>query len=81
MSNKYTIRETIKRYYRIDRRHIAFVRFIFEAYDGVAIIETLDPAAGSIVFHIAPGCEPDVEMILSDLKKTILMEAVQPCIQ
>ena len=78
MSNKYTTRETIKRYYRIDRRHIAFLRFIFEAYDGLAIIETLDPAAGSLVFHIAPGCEPDVENVLADLKKDILLEAIQP---
>jgi len=78
MSNKYTTRETIKRYYRIDRREIAFLRFIFEAYDGLAIIETIDPVAGALVLHIAPGCEPDVEMILGDLKKDILMEAVQP---
>ena len=78
MSNKYTTRETIKRYYRIDRRHIAFLRFIFEAYDGLAIIETLDPAAGTLVFHIAPGCESDVDKILADLKKDILLEAIQP---
>ena len=41
--------ETIKRYYRVDRREIAFLRFIFEAYDGLAVLETLDPEAGSIV--------------------------------
>ncbi len=53
------------------------MRFIFEAYDGIAVIETLDPAAGLIVLHIAPGCEPDVAFVLQDLKKDILMERAE----
>lgn len=76
MSNNHGTRETIKRYYRVDRREIAYLRFIFEAYDGLAIIETLDPGSGTLVFHIAPGCESDVEVILEDLKKDVLIEAV-----
>jgi hypothetical protein len=67
--------KTIKWYYRVDRREIAFLRFIFEAYDGLAIIETLNPESGDIVFHIAPGCESDVDVVLRDLKSDILMEA------
>ena len=74
MSTNHVSAETIKQYYRVDRREIAFLRFIFEAYDGLAILETLDPEAGSIVFHIAPGCEGDVEIILQDLQKDIMME-------
>ena len=77
MSTNYGSVETTKRYYRVDRREIAFLRFIFEAYDGLAVLETLDPAAGSIVFHIAPGCERDVETILLDLQKDIMMEPAQ----
>ena len=75
MSTNYGSAETIKRYYRVDRREIAFLRFIFEAYDGLAVLETLDPEAGLIVFHIAPGCEGDVEIILQDLQKDIMMES------
>ena len=41
------------------------------------IVSTLDPEAGSIVFHIAPGCERDVETILQDLQKDIMMEPAQ----
>jgi len=67
--------ETIKRYYRVDRREIAFIKFIFEAYDGIAVLETLDPVAGIVVFHIAPGCERDAEAILQDLKKEIVIES------
>ena len=67
--------ETVKRYYRINRHDIAFLKFIFEAYDGLAIIETLNPESGVIVFYIAPGCETDVDMVLTDLKADIMIEA------
>ena len=53
--------KTTKQHYRVDRREIAFVRFILEAYDGLAIVTTLDPETGLIEFQIAPGCEQDVE--------------------
>ncbi len=66
--------ETIKRYYRVDRREISFLKFIFEAYDGMATMTTTDPEKGLVVFHIAPGCEADVEMILNELKADIMTE-------
>ena len=69
--------ETIKRYYRVDRREIAFIKFIVEAYDGIAVLETLDPMAGIVVFHIAPGCERVIDALLEDLKREILIEPAQ----
>ena len=65
---------TIKKYLRVDRKEIAFLKFIFEAYDGIVTITTVDPDQGVVLFCIAPGCENDVEMILQDLKKNILIE-------
>ncbi|CAB5080022.1 hypothetical protein D3OALGA1CA_103 [Olavius algarvensis associated proteobacterium Delta 3] len=62
------------RYYRVDRRQIAFLRFILEAYDGLAMVETLDPQRGTVAVHIARGCLEDVGGILTDLRKTIHME-------
>jgi len=66
--------ETIKKYLRVDRREICFLRFIFEAYDGIAIITTIDSDSGIVLLSIAPGCEDDVEMILQDLKNDIMIE-------
>ena len=66
--------ETTKKYLRIDRREISFLRFIFEGYDGIAILTTIDPDLGVVLLQIAPGCEKDVEMILQDLKKDIMIE-------
>jgi hypothetical protein len=65
--------KTTTQYYRVDRRQIAFIKFVFEAYDGIAGMRTTDPEKGIIKLHIAPGCEEQVEQILRDLKKEILI--------
>lgn len=66
--------ETAKRYYRVDRRQIAFLRFIFEAYDGIAALTTLDPELGIIALHIPPGCDNAVEFVLQDLAKDMMID-------
>ncbi len=63
-----------KKYIRVDRKEICFLKFIFEAYDGIATLTTVDKDLGIVLIIIAPGCEKDVEMILHDLKKDILIE-------
>jgi len=68
--------ETIKKYYRVDRREIYFLKFILEAYDGLAVLTTVDSEKGIIVVNIAPGCKADVEMILQDLKKNVMIEKI-----
>jgi hypothetical protein len=66
--------ETIKKYLRVDRREIHFLKFIFEGYDGMATVTTIDPDLGIVLLSISPGCEGDVEMVLLDLQKDILIE-------
>ena len=68
--------KTLKKNYRVDRREIAFLKFILEAYDGIATLKTEDAIRGIITFHIAPGCEKQFAGILSDLKKDIMIEPV-----
>jgi hypothetical protein len=60
----------------VDRSEIAFLKFIFEAYDGIAVMKTVDPIKGIIMLHIAPGCEGHVTEIMQDLGKDILIEPV-----
>jgi hypothetical protein len=69
--------ETIKKYYRVDRSRIAYIRFILEAYDGMANMTTLDPRQGVVRMNIAPGCQADIDSIVSDLKQNILIEPVK----
>ena len=69
-----TIKRTETRYYRVDRRQIAFIKFIFEAYDGVATLTTMDPTKGIVALHIAPHCMAQVAEILRNLKKEIMIQ-------
>ncbi len=63
-----------KKYYRVNPRDICFIRYVFEAHDGLAVISTLPEAKDTIVLRIAPGNEEDVLAIVSGLKKELTME-------
>ena len=65
---------TTKKYYRVDRREISFLKFILEAYDGIAVLTTIDSEKSVIVLRIPPGCEEVVEIILQDLRNDIIID-------
>jgi hypothetical protein len=68
--------KTIERTYRIDRREIAYLKFILEGYDNLAIMTTLDSRAGLIALYIPPGFESEVDEIMMDLSREIMIEPV-----
>jgi hypothetical protein len=70
--------ETVKKIFRVDRREIAFIRFVFEACDGIATMRTLDGPSGTVMLSISPGCEHEVDAVLHDLKSGIMIESVVP---
>jgi len=63
-----------KKYYRVNPSDIGYIRYIFEAHDGLAVISTMPEAKDTIVLRIAPGCEEDVLQIVSGLKLEVLMD-------
>ncbi len=67
--------ETIKRYYRVDRRHISFIKFIFEAYEGVAVVTTLDASLGIIMICASPQCGELADCIMGDLGRQFRIES------
>ncbi len=68
--------EITKKYYQVDKKEIAYIKFILEAYEGISILTTIDSSEGIIVLRIAPGCLEEVEIVLNDLRKTISIESV-----
>ena len=69
--------ETAKKYYRVDRGKIYFLKFIFEGYDGIATLTTVDSGLGVVVIHVSPGCEEEVETVLQDLQNDIMIEPLK----
>jgi hypothetical protein len=74
--NLFDTLETIQKTFRVDRREIAFLRFILEAYDGIAVLTTIDPVLGIVSLRIPLGCMEEVETILDSLKKEIRIEDI-----
>jgi hypothetical protein len=66
--------KTIKKILRVDRREICFLKFILEAYDGISTLTTIDAHQGIVMLRIAPGCEGDVDVVLQDLKKDMIID-------
>jgi hypothetical protein len=60
--------ETTRRFYRMDRRQIGYVKFILEAYDNLAVLSTVDAQAAVVGILVAPGCEALVEGIMDSFK-------------
>ncbi len=69
--------ETIRRCYQIDRKEVCFVKSIIEAYDGMAVLRTVDPKKAVIELSVAPGCEEQVKQILHDLRNSISIEVIK----
>lgn len=55
----------------IDPYQIHYLRFIIEAYPGMAVVSTLDSTLGLVSIAIAPGCEPDILLILESERETL----------
>jgi len=67
----------ISRYFKVNRRDIVFLKFILEAYEGMNVMSTVDNAAGIIRIAIMPGFEDDMDALLAELGKQVVMEPVE----
>lgn len=45
-----------------------YLRATIESYDGMAVVRTIDPGEAVIELLIAPGCQDQVEELITDLR-------------
>ena len=65
-------------YYLIDPYEIHYLRFIVEAYPGIGVVSTVDPALGLVSISVAPGCESDIFEILDAERENLRLREVSP---
>lgn len=58
-------------HYLIKPSLIHYLRFVLEAYEGIATMTTRDSSLGWIQLNIAPGCEMFVEQVLTCEKERL----------
>jgi hypothetical protein len=68
----------IKKYFRLPREQIAFLRFILESYDGLAFARTLDNRQALVEIAFPPSRRGDAEALLAELSETTPLEEVPP---
>ena len=54
-------------YLRLPPREIAYVKFIFESYEGIAVVRTIDRRAATLVVLAVPDFEADVRAVVRSL--------------
>lgn len=55
----------------IDRSKIGWLKFLLESYEGLALIRTLDPAAGRVILYVGRGAEAETASLLESIKDEI----------
>ncbi|MBU1171505.1 MAG: DUF4911 domain-containing protein [Proteobacteria bacterium] len=66
--------KTINQFYRVNPADICFIRYVFEAHDGIAVITTLPTDKEIIAVRVSPGCEKEVEDVIDSLSNDVTME-------
>lgn len=61
---------------RLNRKEIAYFKFIIESHEGIAVVRTKDPKEAIVELMIAPGWEREVQEVIENLRKEISIEKV-----
>ncbi|MBF0201099.1 MAG: DUF4911 domain-containing protein [Desulfamplus sp.] len=69
---------TTQKFYQVDKTRIGFMKFIFEAHDGIAVITTINAGDGMVRIAVAPGCMEDVDSVIGDLKNHFFIRELEP---
>lgn len=69
---------SVVKHYRVNRSDLAFLKYVIESYEGLAMVTTLGGSRGRVVLRIAPGCEETVAALMADLGGAIRIEAQAP---
>jgi hypothetical protein len=70
----FSMMDTQSIYLRLQRKDIAYFKFIVESYEGMAVVRTKDPHEAVVELMVAPGWEKDVDEVLEGLRKEISIE-------
>jgi hypothetical protein len=63
-------------FYRVDPYEIHYLKFILEAYEGLATLTTLNSKTGLIQLAVPPGRQDSLESLLEALGRELGLERV-----
>jgi len=66
--------DVVEVYLRVAPADIAYVKFIFESYEGIAVVRTVDRARAVIVLLIAADLADEARRILDAIRSEVAWE-------
>ena len=66
------------RFFRIERRDLAYLKFVIEAYDGLAVVSTVDRDGPLIRIQTTPSLVAELDRLLIALAQEIAMTESAP---
>jgi hypothetical protein len=68
--------DTIALLIQIPPYEIAYLNFVFESYEGVAAVRTVDPREGIVELMVSPHYQDETREILKDLAEEFPIQEV-----
>jgi hypothetical protein len=76
--NKTQPADLIEIYLRIQRQDIALIKFIFESYEGIGIVRTVDKKKATVVILVVPDFIAHARAILDSLREHMEWHEIPP---
>jgi hypothetical protein len=72
------VTDVVPIFLRLPRAEIAYVKFVFESYEGVAVVRTLDRRAATLVVLAVPDFEAQARAVVRALRDEAACEETGP---
>jgi len=69
--------DSIQWFLEVDKKDIAYIVSVFEGYDNLAIVRTVDPAQSIIELIISPNYLEDTRQLIDALSKEVYMKEIE----
>ena len=66
--------DCVVRTFRVERKEIWYLHFIFEAYDGVATVSTIDSREGIVEISVPASRGEEAELLLGAIGRELSLE-------
>ncbi len=60
--------KSLKKFFKVPRNQIGYMRFTLESYDGLALVRTLDSRKSIIEVYVPVGCENILMELIESMK-------------
>ena len=70
-------RDSIQWLLEVDKKEIAYIVSVFEGYDNLAVVRTVDPAQSIIELIISPDYLEDTRQLVNALSKEVYIKKIE----